>query len=94
MDPIAGDLGIAARQARRLVADGRSKDNDPLGADHRATGVIERGIAGVTTTMTMPTMCKQTLVSGSGDDGDCALSLTQEVEDHRAEPRVAQREFG
>jgi hypothetical protein len=35
----------------------------------------------------------QTSVSG-GDDGDCALSLTQEAEDPRAEPRVAPREFG
>ncbi len=35
----------------------------------------------------------QTSVCG-GDDGDHALSLTQEAEDRRAEPRVAPREFG
>ena len=31
--------------------------------------------------------------SGGGEDGNCALSLTQEAEDRRAEPRVAPREF-
>ena len=30
---------------------------------------------------------------GGGDDGDRVLSLTQEAEDRRAEPRVAPREF-
>ncbi len=29
--PIAGDLGIAARRARRLVANGQSEDDDPGG---------------------------------------------------------------
>ncbi len=32
--------------------------------------------------------------SGGSDDGDRALSLTQEAEDCRAEPRVTPREFG
>jgi hypothetical protein len=52
--------GIAARQVRRLVADGRSEDDNPRGGDHRATGAVnaldcgdERGIAGMTMTMTM-----------------------------------------
>ena len=31
---------------------------------------------------------------GGGDDGNRALSLTQEAEDRRAEPRVTSREFG
>jgi hypothetical protein len=35
----------------------------------------------------------QTSVGGS-NDGGCALSLTQEAEDRRAEPRVPPREFG
>jgi hypothetical protein len=32
--------------------------------------------------------------SGSGNDGNSALSLTQEAEDRRAEPQVTPREFG
>ena len=31
---------------------------------------------------------------GGGDDGNWALSLTQEAEDCRAKPRIAPREFG
>ncbi len=57
---------IPARQVRRLVADGRSKDDDPRGGDRCATGVVNaldcgdgRGIAGATATTTM---------GGPGDD--------------------------
>ncbi len=52
--------GIAARQVQRLVADGRSEDNDPRGGDRHATGAVNaldcgdgRGIAGATTTTMM-----------------------------------------
>jgi hypothetical protein len=60
--------GIAVRRVRRLVADGRSEDDDPRGGNRRATGAVNaldcgdrRGIAGATTT-TMTTM------GGPGDD--------------------------
>jgi hypothetical protein len=57
---IAGDLGIAARRARRLFANGQSEDDDPWGGDRRAMGAVDAlecgeggGIAGTTrTTMT------------------------------------------
>ena len=39
--PIAGDLGIATRRARRLVANGQSEDNDPRGGDRRAMGAVD-----------------------------------------------------
>jgi hypothetical protein len=46
------------RARQRLVADGQSKDDDPLGADRCATGRVDaldcgegRGIAGATTAM-------------------------------------------
>ncbi len=69
-----GDLGIAARQARRLVADGQSEDDNPLGAVHRATGTVDaldcgegRGIAGATTAMmrTMTTTHKRALAAAT-----------------------------
>jgi hypothetical protein len=57
---------IAARQVRRLVADGQSKDDNPRGGNRCTTGAFNaldcgdgRGIAGATTTMTM---------GGPGDD--------------------------
>jgi hypothetical protein len=63
---VATLAGIAARRVQRLVADGRSKDDDPWGGDRCATGTVNaldcgdgRGIAGTTTTMTM---------GGPGDD--------------------------
>ncbi len=37
---VATLAGIAARQVQRLVANGRSKDDDPWGGDRRATGVV------------------------------------------------------
>jgi len=70
--PIAGDLGKAARRARCLVADGQSKDDNPLGADRHATGTVDaldcgegKGIAGTTTAMmtTMTTTRKQALAA-------------------------------
>jgi hypothetical protein len=52
--------GIAARQVRRLVADGQSEDDNPRGGDRHATGAVNtldcgdgRGIASTTTTTTM-----------------------------------------
>ncbi len=54
--------GIAARGVRRLVADGRSEDDDPRGGDCHVMGAVNaldcfdgRGIAGATmrTTTTM-----------------------------------------
>ena len=58
--------GIAARRVRRLVADGRSEDDDPRGGARRATGAVNaldcgdgRGIAGVMTT---------TMMEGPGDN--------------------------
>ena len=63
---VATLAGIAARRVRRLVADGRSEDDDPRGGARRATGAVNaldcgdgRGIAGATTTRTM---------GGPGDD--------------------------
>ncbi len=63
---VATLAGIAARRVRRLVADGRSEDDDPRGGACRATGAVNaldcgdgRGIAGATTTTTM---------GGPGDD--------------------------
>ncbi len=51
---------IAARQVRRLVADGQSKDDDPQGGARRATVAVNsldcgngRGIAGATMTTTV-----------------------------------------
>jgi hypothetical protein len=73
--PIAGNLGIVARRARRrLVANGQSEDDDPLGADHCATGRVDalycgegRGIAGVTAAMmmTMTTTRKRALAAAT-----------------------------
>ena len=67
--PIAGDIGIAARRARRLVANSQSEDDDPRGGDRRAMGAVdaldcsERGrIAVMTRTMTTMTR-KQTSAS-------------------------------
>ena len=52
---VVTQAGIAARRVQRLVADGRSEDNDPRGGDRRATGAVialdcgdGRGIAGAT----------------------------------------------
>jgi hypothetical protein len=63
---VATLAGIAARRVRRLVANGRSKDDNPRGGNPRATGAVNaldcgdgRGIAGATTTTTM---------GGPGDD--------------------------
>ncbi len=63
---VATLAGIAARRVRRLVADGRSEDDDPRGGDRHATGAINafdcgdgRVTAGATTTTTM---------GGPGDD--------------------------
>ncbi len=63
---VVTQAGIAARRVRRLVADGRSEDDDPRGSARRATGAVNalncgdgRGIAGATMTRTM---------GGSGDD--------------------------
>ena len=63
---VATLAGIGARRVRRLVADGRSEDDDPRGGDRPATGAVNaldcgdgRGIAGATTTTTM---------GGPGDD--------------------------
>jgi hypothetical protein len=63
---VATLAGIAARRVRRLVANGRSEDDDPRGGARRATGAVNaldcgngRGIAGAMTTTTM---------GGPGDD--------------------------
>ena len=63
---VATLAGIAARRVRRLVADGRSEDDDPRGGNRRVTGAVNaldcgdgRGVAGAMTTTTM---------GGPGDD--------------------------
>jgi hypothetical protein len=57
---VATMAGIAARQVRRLIADGQSEDDDPRGGARRAMGAVNaldcgdgRGIAGATMTTTM-----------------------------------------
>ncbi len=57
---VATLASITAKRVQRLVANGRSEDNDPRGGDHCATGVVNaldcgdgRGIAGATTMTTM-----------------------------------------
>ncbi len=57
---VATLAGIAARRVRRLVANGRSKDDDPRGGNRCATGAVNalncgdgRGIASATMTTTM-----------------------------------------
>ncbi len=63
---VATLAGIAARRVRRLIADGRSEDNNPRGGARHTTGVVNvldcgdrRGIASARTTTTM---------GGPGDD--------------------------
>ncbi len=39
--PIVGDLGIAARRARGVFANGQSEDDDPRGGDRHAMGAVD-----------------------------------------------------
>ncbi len=63
---VATLAGIAARQVQRLVADGRSEDDNPQGGDRHAMGAVNaldcgdgRGIAGLATT---------SMMGGAGND--------------------------
>ncbi len=71
--------GIAARQARCLVANGQSKDDNPRGGDRRAVGAVVAldcgeggGIAGTTAIVCCLTAGGiVTMTEGPGDnDGD------------------------
>jgi hypothetical protein len=81
--------GIAARQARRLVANGQSEDDDPRGGDRRAMGAVNAlncgeggGIAGTTAIARCLTAGGvATTTEGPGDDDGEVKALAVRVTD-------------
>jgi hypothetical protein len=81
--------GIAARQTRRLVANGQSEDDDPRGGDRRAMGAVNAlncgeggGIAGTTAIACCLTAGGvATTAEGPGDDDGEVEALAVRVTD-------------